>query len=310
MSRSVRRCLAALLVLTACRAAAPEPAAMSAEATAPEAAAPAPERGARLARVVAVGDLHGDLRASLEVLELAGLVDSEGRWSGGDAVLVQTGDVVDRGPDSRDIIALLARLEGEAEAVGGRVVALLGNHEVMNLMGDWRYVSPGDLQRYGSREARVAAWSEGGEDYARLIGLPMVAVVDRVAYAHGGVTAEYARMGLDGINALVPSVLSGELPPDVLGEDSPIWYRGYVQDAELRACRALEEALLELGAERMVVGHTTRRDGRVQDRCGGRLLVIDTGISAGYGGHRAAVELASGDARALYPTGPEDLPDP
>jgi hypothetical protein len=75
------------------------------------------------------------------ILRASGLIDARERWSGGRAVLVQTGDVVDRGPDSRRALDLLRRLERDASRAGGRVYALLGNHEVMRLIWDWRDVS-------------------------------------------------------------------------------------------------------------------------------------------------------------------------
>jgi hypothetical protein len=256
----------------------------------------------RLERVVAIGDLHADLPHALAVLKMAELVDEDGHWSGGTATFVQTGDTTDRGPDSLEVLQLMARLETEAEAAGGRVVALLGNHEVMNLTGDWRYVSDGDLEDFdGSVEARREAFGPDGELGIWLRNHGIVAVVDRVAYAHGGITAEWAEKGVDAINAS---------PWPTLGPDSPIWYRGFILDPEPTACRPLEDALVALGVDRMVVGHTTQKSGRILARCGGRILGIDTGISAHYGGHHAALELRAGDAWALYPSGPEDIPDP
>ena len=72
----------------------------------------------------------------------------------------------------------------------------------------------------------------------------------------------------------------------------------------------IKTALTALGARRMVIGHTTQESGQIAVRCGGALLGIDTGISAHYGGHHAAVELTGDDARAIYATGTVDLPDP
>ncbi len=96
-------------------------------------------------RIVAVGDVHGAYDRFVAILRQAGLIDARQRWSGGRAILVQTGDVLDRGPDSRRVLDLLRRLEGEAVRAGGRVYALLGNHEVMRIVGDWRYVSAGEV---------------------------------------------------------------------------------------------------------------------------------------------------------------------
>src|SRR5690349_1766149 len=87
-------------------------------------------------RIVAIGDVHGAGEAFVSILQRVGLIDAQKRWSGGTAVLVQTGDLLDRGQDVRQVMDLLMALESQAEAAGGRVQALLGNHEVMNLIGE------------------------------------------------------------------------------------------------------------------------------------------------------------------------------
>jgi hypothetical protein len=260
-------------------------------------------------RIVAIGDLHGDLDNAIATLKLAGLVDANNAWSGEKAVLVQTGDTTDRGPDSAKILDLLKRLSREATAAGGRVVPLLGNHEVMNLHGDWRYVDPGDVAHFGGPEARRAAFSESGVYGSWLRTLDLAQVVGDSVFAHGGITPEYASVGIDGINAQAHGSWNN---PDaaVFGSDGPLWFRGYVQEEESLACPALKTALNALGVKRMVVGHTTRRDGKIQARCSGALVVIDIGIADGYGGHLGALEINGGDARALYPSGPVDVRDP
>jgi hypothetical protein len=93
-------------------------------------------------RVVAVGDVHGDLDALVSILQEAAIIDDQRRWSGGNATLVQTGDILDRGAQDRQVMDLLMELEKQASKGGGRVVVLLGNHEMMNIMGDLRYVAP------------------------------------------------------------------------------------------------------------------------------------------------------------------------
>ena len=99
-------------------------------------------------RVVAIGDVHGAYDRFLAILGKAGLVDARGRWTGGRSILIQTGDVLDRGPDSKRVLDLLRRLEQDARRDGGRVIALIGNHEVMRMVGDWRYVSAGELAAF------------------------------------------------------------------------------------------------------------------------------------------------------------------
>ncbi|MDX1461180.1 MAG: metallophosphoesterase [Xanthomonadales bacterium] len=112
-------------------------------------------------RVVAFGDLHGDYDQYLEALRSAGLIDRRDRWAGGQTHLVQTGDVPDRGPDSRRIIEHLKELKEQAEKDGGQVHTLIGNHEAMNSYGDLRYVHPGEYEAFrtrNSKELRERQW--------------------------------------------------------------------------------------------------------------------------------------------------------
>lgn len=127
-----------LLLLVGATLLAPGPA-RSADPGCPDLAAP---------RVVAVGDVHGEHDRFLSILRFAGIVNEKGRWAGGRAHLVQTGDVLDRGKDARKALELLMRLEGEARKAGGRVHALLGNHEVMNMLGDLRYVNAEEYESF------------------------------------------------------------------------------------------------------------------------------------------------------------------
>lgn len=271
---------------------------------------PAPQDTPSEARLVAIGDLHADLPQALAVLQMAGLVDDAGRWSGGRDTLVQTGDTTDRGPDSGPVIALLRRLQDEARLAGGQVVPLLGNHEVMNMAGDWRYVTPEDVAQFGGVDARRAAFAATGDLGGFLAGLHAVALVDGALFCHGGVSARFAAAGPV---ALSQAIRRGLLDPPggpELGDEGPLWYRGLLLADEPQACQEAALVLAATGAQRLVMGHTTQKDGRILSRCGGAVLGIDTGIARHYGGHLAALELAAGDARAIYPTGRVDLPDP
>ncbi|MEM8772090.1 MAG: metallophosphoesterase [Pseudomonadota bacterium] len=104
-------------------------------------------------RIIAVGDLHGDYDAYLSILSRAGLADKRGRWTGGETAFVQTGDIVDRGPDSLKIITHIRKLQKDAKKKGGKVVTLVGNHEAMNVIGDLRYVHPGEYEAFANRRS-------------------------------------------------------------------------------------------------------------------------------------------------------------
>ena len=111
-------------------------------------ASAAPAQQAEPNRIVAVGDLHGDYSAWIDIARGAGLIDGRGRWAGGRTTLVQLGDVPDRGPDSLKIIRHLMALQKEAPKKRGKVIALVGNHEAMNVTGDLRYVDPGEYAAF------------------------------------------------------------------------------------------------------------------------------------------------------------------
>ncbi len=104
-------------------------------------------------RVVAIGDVHGAGDQLRAILRQTGLIDGESGWSGGTATLVQTGDFTDRGPQVREVMDLLMRLEEDARDDGGEVRVLLGNHETMNLMGDIRDVTPAIFASFASDDA-------------------------------------------------------------------------------------------------------------------------------------------------------------
>lgn len=104
--------------------------------------------------IVAIGDIHGDYNNFRAVLSEAGLTNRRGNWIGGDTRFVQLGDLPDRGPDTDKIIELMQKLQRQARRAGGDVIALIGNHEAMNIYGDLRYVHPGEYAAMRSRDAR------------------------------------------------------------------------------------------------------------------------------------------------------------
>ena len=119
-------------------------------------------------RIVAIGDVHGAFDQFVEVLQAAGLIDGKRQWAGGTTVFIQTGDIFDRGAKVREAFDLLMRLEDEAKRAGGRVESLLGNHEAMNLLHEFRDVSPAAYATFadnGSESRRQRAF----DDYAKLM---------------------------------------------------------------------------------------------------------------------------------------------
>ncbi|CAN5464992.1 metallophosphoesterase [soil metagenome] len=240
-------------------------------------------------RAVAIGDLHGDLDAARAALRAAGAVDTADHWSGGDLTIIQTGDVLDRGDDESKIEELLERLDTEARTRGGAVIALLGNHELMNAAHDFRYVTPGGAKDFGGE--RRHALAPGGSWAKRLAHRNVIAIVGDTVLSHAGVTAEWATH-LDELNEHSRCWLDGQegtTPTQALtAEDSPVWTR--VWGGPRVDCAALADVLGRLGAKRMVVAHTPQ-EGGINSQCDGALWRIDTGLSKHYGGPIEVLEL-------------------
>ena len=116
--------------------------------------------------LVAIGDVHGDFDDFVALLQHIGLIDKQNHWTGGKTTLVQVGDLLDRGPKPREVMDLLMALEKEAGQAGGRVVSLLGNHEMMNIMGDLRYVTPVNFASFADSDSEKRQKS-AYEEYAK-----------------------------------------------------------------------------------------------------------------------------------------------
>lgn len=190
-------------------------------------------------RIVAISDVHGAYDAMVKTLQSADVINETLDWSGGQTHLVIVGDLLDRGPNSRDAMDLLMRLEEEAVAAGGLVHVLIGNHEAMNLSGDLRYVSKEEYAAYANEELvedrerwftvyqdkrapndvdaqtlRVdfdekyppgyfghrRAFAADGHYGDWLLGKPVIVVINGTAFVHGGLSPMVVEFGLQGIN--------------------------------------------------------------------------------------------------------------
>jgi hypothetical protein len=268
-------------------------------------------------RIVAIGDLHGDLAATRRALRLAGAIDSTDRWVGGDLVVVQTGDQLDRGDEEQAILDLFARLAIEADAAGGALHVLNGNHEIMNAQLDLRYVTPGGFADFEDavdvdpddttlaewppeKRARVAAFRPGGPYARRLADRNTAVKIGRSVFVHGGLLPEHVDVGVARMNSEVRAWLRGEIdePEFLRRKGNLVWARDYSDDVDAGDCAKLEEVLERLGAERMVVGHTVQENG-IRSYCDGRVWCVDVGLAAAYGGETAVLEIRGDEVRAV-----------
>jgi hypothetical protein len=271
-------------------------------ATPPPTVIDAPER------VVGFADVHGDYEAARSVLQLAGLIDEDNQWIGGETVAVQTGDQLDRGDGERAILDLFESLSEQAWAAGGGFYPLLGNHETMNVELDFRYVTDGGWEDFADIEVdpddtlvasypedergRVAAFQPGGPYAQMLAGHNLTMMVGDTVFVHGGILSSHAQAGLETINADVQAWMRGETeaPDTWLHSDlSPVWTRDYSDDPDTSDCAELATSLELLGASRMVVGHTVQN--AANPACDEQVWLMDVGMADYYGGSPAALEI-------------------
>jgi hypothetical protein len=273
--------------------------------------------GAFATRIVAIGDLHGDLDSTRKALRLAGAIDESDSWIGGELVVVQTGDQLDRGDEEQAILDLLDRLQDEALAAGGALHILNGNHELMNARPDLRYVTEGGfadfqdavtiteedsllLAHEPNQRARVAAFRPGGPYALMLAERPVVLVLEGNVFVHGGVTPMHLEYGIERMNNEVSAWLRGEGdPPEFIHTSkSPTWNRSYSDEVESDDCGQLAEVLTALGAKRMVVGHTVQEKG-IGPQCEDLVWCIDAGLAEYYGATIEVLEIDGDQVRVL-----------
>ncbi|MBX2801885.1 MAG: metallophosphoesterase [Myxococcales bacterium] len=261
-------------------------------------------------RLVALGDVHGDIRAARSALRLAGVLEG-GHWVGGDAWVVQTGDQLDRGGDEEAILELFERLADEAHEAGGAFLSLLGNHELLNVELDFSYVTDEgfadfadtptdglDLDDFPAEQrGRAAAFWPGVGEWALTLSEHNVAIrVGDTVFAHGGVTPGAAAYGLGRLNRDTREWMRG-LTAYPSEADDVVWTRMYSDDETEPDCAALQEALDVLGAARMVVGHTVWD--AINPACDGRVWRVDVGLAGFYGGPTMVLELRGDEATVL-----------
>ena len=364
--------------------------------------------------VIAIGDIHGDFDDFIRILQRAGLIDEQHNWSGGKATFVQCGDEIDRGPKVREVMDFLMAFPDQAAKAGGRVVLVLGNHEVMNMMGDLRYVTPQNYASFAgadSEKRRKAAFEDYEKWYKRnahifakamppitemheaewmashpagfleqrdafgpsgqygkwLRKLPAVAQVGKIAFMHGGIHPSLTSMSLDTINSrvheelrnfddikqylvsqklILPYFTLQEIADVVRAEagnlrnspgladasrdqevkmlqefmqsgnwvsmnlNGPLWFRGYDSWSDEEGASEISKVLEKYHLDHIVVGHTVQRTGRIRNRFGNKVFLIDTGMLSSYypGGRASALNIQDEKFSAEYLDQPQPTP--
>ena len=253
-------------------------------------------------RVVAVGDLHGDLRAFGAIGRACGVLDERGSWRGNSAHLVLMGDLVG-GPHSRLLLNTVMRLEREAARACGRVHALLGNHDLLPIAGRFDKLTPRERRDYRKGDfqgaGRYALW---------VLGRPTILKIGRTLYVHAGLDRWALDIDPGEVNAHVRAWIAhlqghGPRPPRDTrwtfdDDDGPMWTRAFKhrgrRPKDAPSKKVIRAVLDRLNAERIVLGHSPTDDGSIvleHPHYGDAVVLIDTRISDAGRGRLGALKL-------------------
>ncbi|OCQ18420.1 hypothetical protein A7985_23470 [Pseudoalteromonas luteoviolacea] len=247
--------------------------------------------------VAALSDIHGQYDIMIQLLKANKIVDENGSWVFGKGHLVITGDIFDRGSQVTEALWYIKWLEGEALKYGGRVHFLLGNHEVMVLNGDLRYLHKKYLkaasligtpfEQLFSKKSVLGQWLRSKN---------VVIKINENLFLHGGFHPNI--LGFKASLKEINRVFRAELVADELsvakrsklgrylhGTKGPIWYRGLFSNIDREA---LSKILAYFNASRFIVGHTSHSE--VVSRHFGKVIGIDSSIKLGHKGELLLID--------------------
>jgi hypothetical protein len=224
-------------------------------------------RGVR--EVFVIGDIHGEYSRVVNLLKNNGIIDDNNDWIWGKGHLVFMGDIFDRGRGVTEALWMVFNLEKQAEAAGGKVHLLLGNHEPMIFKDDLRYVA----DEYYSLCENLGLNYSDLFSYDTVLGLwlrqkPVILSINDFLFVHAGLSPEMIErhLPLDTINRVVWRYLNnneGEVDAEIrtflLGSRGILWYRGLI--AEEGRMDVIDESTLNSGldfynAKSVITGHT------------------------------------------------------
>ena len=250
-------------------------------------------------RIIVIGDIHGDWKITKKLFLKYEIIDSNGRWIAEpkDTKIVQVGDILDRGgrPDTigdecseLKIMDFLDELNDQAEAYGGGVYCILGNHELMNVVGNFSYSGEESVKCFGGVEGRKNAFKPGGIIAKRFAcSRNAVMKIGSFLFVHGGMSEKHLKKNIKEINSVMRNFLKGN--EKLYNDDFIDYYMAYNgilwnRDLSLGSpdCEKLEKVLKYFNVNGIIVGHTVQEKG-INSMCKDKVWRVDTGMSNAFG---------------------------
>ncbi len=247
-------------------------------------------------KIFVVSDIHGQYNRFVEILRGNGILDRNMEWNWGNGHLVIIGDVFDRGNQVTECLWLIHRLEREAEQWKGKVHFLLGNHEIMVLQGNTRYVHDKYTKVAEIMEMDVPSlYSDTSELGRWLRSKNTIEVINNILFVHAGIHPHFTELNhtIEEINNRIrvnidspqEKIKYNDLLNFIFGSIGPFWYRGYFMDTEDEKQieqHILFETLIYMNVTEVVVGHTTQDF--INPFFKDKVIPVDTGIQYGNKG--------------------------
>ena len=242
-------------------------------------------------KIVALSDVHGQFDIMINLLKAHKIIDTNNHWSFGDGHMVMTGDMFDRGHQVNEVLWFLYALDKEAQAAGGRLHLLMGNHEQMVFRGDLRYVNEryqvsSDLlnRSYASlydKDTEIGRWLRSKNTIVK---------INNFLFMHGGISSEWVERKLDisSVNHLLrqhvddtkDALKNDDLLNFLFFTNGPTWYRGYFENALQES--EVDSILRYFNVDHVVVGHTSQK--QVLGLYHNKIIAIDSSIKNGQSG--------------------------
>ncbi|CRH01232.1 shewanella-like protein phosphatase 1, putative [Plasmodium relictum] len=242
-------------------------------------------------KVIAIGDIHGDIEGLKLILKHSNLIDENDEWSGENVLLIQVGDILDRGIYGPLIYDYLFQLQKKAIIKNSKIILILGNHEQLNLCGYFDYVNEKEIQLFfeNNYDYRLFSFNnKKGNYFKKLIKLPSIVKVNNAIFTHAGISKKMSQFSINLINLKTRLQIENKCKMlkydnyNYLNNDSVLWNDDISYKVKFNhheGCHELFEILKKYNANYLIVGHTKQISHEIGSFCDKKYFLIDTGMS-------------------------------